>query len=103
VILGGRGKGEDFGALADAVLERARAVYLIGEAAGEIAAALAPGAATAQIPITACGTLAVAVAAAAAAAGEGEVVLLSPACTSYDQFRDFEARGVEFKRLVLGA
>jgi UDP-N-acetylmuramoylalanine--D-glutamate ligase len=103
VILGGRGKGEDFGALADAVLERARAVYLIGEAAGEIAAALAPGAATAQIPITACGTLAVAVAAAAAAAGEGEVVLLSPACTSYDQFRDFEARGEEFKRLVLGA
>ncbi len=49
----------------------------------------------------ACGTLERAVAAARAAAVAGEVVLLSPACTSYDQFRDFEARGDEFKRLVL--
>jgi UDP-N-acetylmuramoylalanine--D-glutamate ligase len=47
-----------------------------------------------------CGDLATAVAAAAAAARRGEVVLLSPACASYDQFRDFEERGEEFRRLV---
>ena len=46
------------------------------------------------------GTLERAVAAARAAAAPGEVVLLSPACTSYDQFRDFEHRGEEFRRLV---
>ena len=47
-----------------------------------------------------CGDLATAVAAAAEAARPGEVVLLSPACASYDQFRDFEHRGEEFRRLV---
>jgi len=49
-----------------------------------------------------CGTLERALTAARAAAQPGEVVLLSPACASYDQFRDFEARGDEFRRLAQG-
>ncbi|HEY5390279.1 MAG TPA: UDP-N-acetylmuramoyl-L-alanine--D-glutamate ligase, partial [Solirubrobacteraceae bacterium] len=78
LILGGRGKGEDFGALRAEVAARARAIYLIGEAAEEIAAALR-GLAT-----TRSGTLEQAVADARAAVRPGEVVLLSPACTSFD-------------------
>ena len=70
--------------------------YLIGEAADEIAAALGD----AGVPYVPCGDLAAALAAAAAAAEPGDVVLLSPACASFDQFRDFEARGDEFRRLV---
>jgi UDP-N-acetylmuramoylalanine--D-glutamate ligase len=76
-------------------------VYLIGEAGPQIAAALADAAAGAGIALTGCGTLERALALARAAASPGEVVLLSPACTSFDQFRDFEARGDEFRRLVL--
>ncbi len=99
LILGGRGKGEDFGLLGEEVAARARAVYLIGEDGPGIGAALA-GAAPA-VAMVASGTLERALAAARAAARAGEVVLLSPACTSFDQFRDFEARGEEFTRLVL--
>jgi UDP-N-acetylmuramoylalanine--D-glutamate ligase len=101
LIVGGRGKGEDFGGLADAVAVHARAVYLIGETALEIATALERPAAAAGVPLQACRTLERALAAARAAAVAGEVVLLSPACTSFDQFRDYEARGEEFRRLVL--
>jgi UDP-N-acetylmuramoylalanine--D-glutamate ligase len=97
LILGGRGKGEDFGALAGDVAVAARAVYLVGEAAEEIGAALAPS----GVELAQCGTLERALAAALAAATPGEVVLLSPACTSFDQFADFEQRGEEFRRLVL--
>jgi len=97
LILGGRGKGEDFGALAGEVAARARVVYLIGEAAGEIAAALTG----AGVELCECGTLERALAAARAQAAPGEVVLLSPACTSFDQFADYEQRGEEFRRLVL--
>jgi len=96
LILGGRGDGQDFTALRDEVAARARAVYLIGEDAPAIARALA------GITIVECGTLARAVAAASAAAGRGEVVLLSPACKSFDQFSDFEARGEEFRALAAG-
>lgn len=53
------------------------------------------------MPCTIAGTLERAVAGARAAARAGEVVLLSPACASYDQFTDFEARGEAFRRLVL--
>ena len=103
LILGGRAKGEDFGSLGEDVAERARAVYLIGEAGPQIAAAIADAAAGAGVLMVDCGTLERALAAARAAASPGEVVLLSPACTSFDQFRDFEARGDEFRRLVLAA
>ena len=101
LILGGRGKGEDFGALADDVAARVRAVYLIGETAAEMASALAPAAAVAGVELSDCGTLERAFAAARAQALAGEVVLLSPACTSFDQFADYERRGEEFRRLVL--
>ncbi|HOV05205.1 MAG TPA: UDP-N-acetylmuramoyl-L-alanine--D-glutamate ligase, partial [Kaistiaceae bacterium] len=69
--------------------------YLIGEAAADFAATLG------ATPHVVSGTLAEAVAAAAAEAAPGEVVLLSPACASFDQFRDFEARGKAFRDLVL--
>jgi UDP-N-acetylmuramoylalanine--D-glutamate ligase len=96
LILGGQGKGQDFGALRDAVAGGCRAVYLIGEDAPAIATAL-EGAA---VPLHECGELDLAVAAASAAAARGDVVLLSPACASFDQFRDYEARGERFAALA---
>jgi UDP-N-acetylmuramoylalanine--D-glutamate ligase len=95
-ILGGRGKHEDYAPLAAALADRGRAAYLIGEEAGRIAAALAPAA----VPVHRCGDMERAVAAARAAATAGEVVLLSPACASYDQYRSFGERGDHFKALV---
>jgi UDP-N-acetylmuramoylalanine--D-glutamate ligase len=90
LILGGSRKGEDFAPLAAAIGANVKSVHVIGETAGELAAAI-PQAEQA-------GDLAGALAAIAAQAGD--VVLLSPACASYDQFRDFEERGEEFRRLV---
>jgi UDP-N-acetylmuramoylalanine--D-glutamate ligase len=95
-ILGGRGKGEDYRSLRPAVARSCRAVYLIGETADEIAAALAD----AGVPLHACGDLEHAVAAARAAARPGDVVLLSPACASFDQYSSYEERGAHFRRLV---
>jgi UDP-N-acetylmuramoylalanine--D-glutamate ligase len=96
VILGGLGKHESYRPLA-ADLKLGDRAYLIGAAAGDIAAALD----TAHVPYLHCGELNVAVRAVAEAAAPGEVVLLSPACASFDQFDDFEARGEAFRRLVL--
>jgi UDP-N-acetylmuramoylalanine--D-glutamate ligase len=93
VILGGLGKNESYTELAADLREKDARVYLIGAAANELAAAL-------EIPYELSGDLATAVRTAATTAQPGEVVLLSPACASYDQFRDFEARGEEFRRLV---
>jgi UDP-N-acetylmuramoylalanine--D-glutamate ligase len=98
LILGGQGKGQDFFALRGPVGERCKAVYLIGEDAPVIAAALAGGAA----PVLECGDLERAVTAARGAARAGDVVLLSPACASFDQFADFEARGERFRELAGG-
>ena len=70
--------------------------YLIGEAADEIARSLV----AAGVPCIASGTLEEALDSAANAASAGDVVLLSPACASFDQFRDFEARGDAFRELV---
>lgn len=91
LILGGQGKGQDFASLRAPVEERCARVYLIGEDAARI------GEAVGGAP---CETLKRAVEAAARAAQPGEVVLLSPACASFDQFEDFEARGRAFKELV---
>jgi UDP-N-acetylmuramoylalanine--D-glutamate ligase len=99
LIAGGRGKQQDFSPLAPLVGERCRAVYLIGEAAGDLASALEPAGA----PLRAAGDLQSAVAMARAAAAPGEVVLLSPACASFDQYPDFEARGDHFRALVEAA
>jgi UDP-N-acetylmuramoylalanine--D-glutamate ligase len=96
LIAGGRTKAQDFSPLAPLVAERCATVHLIGEGAGEIAAALAP----ADVPLIFSETLERAVAGARAAARPGEVVLLSPACASFDQYPDFEARGERFRALV---
>jgi UDP-N-acetylmuramoylalanine--D-glutamate ligase len=97
LIAGGSRKGTPFAGLAWAA--RARGVlraYLIGESAGELAEALgAEG-----VPVMQAGDLAEAVRAATADAEPGDVVLLSPACASFDQFRDFEERGERFRALV---
>ena len=95
LILGGLGKNESYAPLADA-LEPGDRAYLIGDAADEIAGALDD----AGVSFSRCGTLADAVTAGFASADPGDVVLLSPACASFDQFRDFEERGDEFRRLV---
>ena len=95
VILGGRGKAEPYEALAASFSPGDRA-YLIGEAAQEIARALGP----ADVDFVVAGSLAAAVSAAAATASAGDVVLLSPACASFDQFQSFEHRGEEFRRLA---
>jgi len=96
LILGGSRKAGGYAELAPAVAERARAVYLIGETGPEIGAALAG----AGVPLNDSGDLETAVAAARAAARPGEVVLLSPACASFDQYPDYEARGEHFRALV---
>jgi UDP-N-acetylmuramoylalanine--D-glutamate ligase len=90
LILGGSHKGEDFAPLAAAIGRNVKSVHVIGETADELAAAI-PRAERA-------GDLAGALAVIQPQAGD--VVLLSPACASYDQFRDFEERGEEFRRLV---
>jgi UDP-N-acetylmuramoylalanine--D-glutamate ligase len=87
LILGGQGKGQSFAPLRD----RAHRSYLIGEDAERIGR---------EIGGEQCGDLATAVARARGAARAGDVVLLSPACASWDQFADFEARGRAFKALV---
>jgi UDP-N-acetylmuramoylalanine--D-glutamate ligase len=94
-ILGGSLKGGGFTALRGTVGDRCRACYLVGEAEERLAADL-EGAA----PLVRAGTLERAVEAAAAAARPGEVVLLSPACASFDAFRDYEQRGARFEALV---
>jgi UDP-N-acetylmuramoylalanine--D-glutamate ligase len=95
LIAGGRAKGSGFEALREPVARACAAVHLIGEAADDLAVAL-EGAA----PLHRSGDLETAVAQARRAARPGEVVLLSPACTSFDQFPDFEARGERFRALV---
>ncbi len=97
LILGGDdAKGEDFRALRDLVAATCQGAYLIGQAAPRLREAL-----DGAVALHDCGELAAAVTAAAEAASEGETVLLSPACASYDQFRDFEERGERFRELVL--
>jgi UDP-N-acetylmuramoylalanine--D-glutamate ligase len=96
LIAGGRGKQQDFSPLAAAVAERCQAVYLIGDAADDLADVLAGT----GVRLELAGDLERAVSLARASASEGEVVLLSPACASFDQYADFEARGEHFRALV---
>jgi UDP-N-acetylmuramoylalanine--D-glutamate ligase len=98
-ILGGSEKGEDFGALLEPVREACRAVYLVGAAAERLAEALAPAVGP-GLELHRCEDLEDAVRRAAAAAGAGEVVLLSPACASFDAFENFERRGERFREIV---
>ena len=97
LILGGSLKGERFDELAqDVARANVTNAYLIGEAAEPLSVELGD----ANVPFLLSVTLERAVAEAGGAARPGEIVLLSPACASYDQFRDFEHRGEEFRRLV---
>ena len=100
LIAGGRPKQESFAPLAEAVADRCVAVYVIGEAAERLADELAPAAGSAASGSSAPGTLEAAVAEARSDAQPGEVVLLSPACASFDAFKDFEERGNRFRELV---
>jgi UDP-N-acetylmuramoylalanine--D-glutamate ligase len=101
VILGGVGKGADFTELARAVTTRARATVLIGTAADEIAGALeAAGGASAGLVIERARTLEDAVSASRRLARPGDVVLLSPACASFDMFSSADERGDRFTALV---
>ena len=90
LILGGSRKGEGFAPLAAALGPNVKSVHLIGETTDELAAVI-PQAERAGDLATALRQI---------DAKPGEIVLLSPACASYDQFRDFEHRGEEFRRLV---
>jgi UDP-N-acetylmuramoylalanine--D-glutamate ligase len=93
-ILGGQPKGDDLSPC-EPHLGHVRAAYTIGEAGPMFAQLLRP-----KVPVTECGVLDAAVAAAAGEAEAGEVVLLSPACASFDQFKDYEARGAAFRAAV---
>jgi UDP-N-acetylmuramoylalanine--D-glutamate ligase len=96
LILGGSLKGEDFGPFVCDLPANVRSIYLVGAASDELAAALdAAGRAYVR-----AGDIATAVSQAAADAEPGDVVLLSPACASYDQFANFEERGDTFRRVV---
>ncbi len=96
LILGGSLKGEDFGPFVRDLPANVRSVYLVGAASDELAAALAAD----RREYVRTGDIATAVSRAADDAEPGDVVLLSPACASYDQFANFEERGDTFRRLV---
>ena len=98
-ILGGSDKDEPFAPLVEPLRERAVAAYLIGATAERMARELAP-ALEAGVELHRCEDLEDAVRRAAAAASPGEVVLLSPACASFDAFPDFEARGERYRQIV---
>jgi UDP-N-acetylmuramoylalanine--D-glutamate ligase len=92
LIAGGEGKGQDFSALAASVRARASRVLLIGRDAAQIERALGPSGVT----LERCASLEEAVTRAAQVARPGEAVLLSPACASFDMFRDYRHRGEAF-------
>jgi len=95
LILGGKDKNSDYTQLSDLLRSRVRAVYTIGSAAAKIESQL-----RGVVPLHSCQTLDKAVVAAASAAHPGDVVLLAPACSSFDQFESYEHRGRAFKELV---
>lgn len=95
LILGGKDKNSDYTELSPLLRQRVKAVYTIGSAAQKIESHL-----HGVVPLHSCETLDKAVAAAAQAAHPGDIVLLAPACSSFDQFESYEHRGRVFKELV---
>ncbi|MDR3077107.1 MAG: UDP-N-acetylmuramoyl-L-alanine--D-glutamate ligase [Synergistaceae bacterium] len=98
VILGGRGKGEDYSNLIEPLKKYAKRALLIGEAAGEIAAAFGR---RGYSDYRDAGNLENAVRIAAGEAVAGDCVLLSPACTSWDAYNNYHERGEHFASLVM--
>jgi UDP-N-acetylmuramoylalanine--D-glutamate ligase len=96
IILGGKDKGSDYTVLNSLLRERAKATYLIGTAAEKIASQV-----QGTTLLVRSGTLERAVRQAFEAAKPGDVILLAPACASFDQFDNYEHRGRVFKELVL--
>jgi UDP-N-acetylmuramoylalanine--D-glutamate ligase len=95
LILGGKDKGSDYTVLKPLLKERARRVYTIGAAAEKIESHLGG-----IVEVVRAGTLDAAVKRAATSAESGDVVLLAPACASFDQFENYEHRGTAFKQTV---
>lgn len=95
IVLGGHDKNSDYTVMRDPLSRKARMALLIGEAVPIIERQLAGA-----VPMLDLGTLDAAVAEAHARAKPGDTVLLAPACSSYDQYQNFEERGRAFKRLV---
>ncbi len=97
LILGGKDKDSDYTLLSPLLRERVKTVYTIGSAAEKIEREL-----RGVVKMVSAGTMDAAVHAAAKAAVAGEVVLLAPACSSFDQFENYEHRGRVFRELVSG-
>ena len=95
LIAGGKDKGLDYGALADAIARRCRAAVLIGETAQRLEELIAH-----RVPVVRTGSMPEAVAAAAAWARSGDVVVLAPAAASFDMFDDYAARGDAFRDAI---
>jgi UDP-N-acetylmuramoylalanine--D-glutamate ligase len=94
LILGGKDKGSDYSVLNDLLKARVKRVYTIGAAAQKIEAQIS------GVDVTSAGTLDQAVRKASEYAGRGDIVLLAPACASFDQFQSYEQRGRVFKEVV---
>jgi UDP-N-acetylmuramoylalanine--D-glutamate ligase len=95
LILGGKDKGSDYTVLNNLLRERVKSVYTIGAAAEKIQSHI-----KGTTQIVSSGTLEAAVKQAASASQSGDVVLLAPACASFDQFQNYEHRGRMFKEIV---
>ena len=101
LLAGGRDKHVPFDGLAQEIQQRVKALYLTGEAAEQIhQAVIAAAPADGGVPVYRYEDFKENVLAAAAAAEEGDIVILSPACTSFDRFRNFAERGNTFKEIV---
>jgi len=97
LILGGKDKGSDYSLMNDLLRVRVKRVYTIGAAAEKIESQIKNA-----VEVVAAGTLESAVKQATASAQPGDIVLLAPACASFDQFENYEHRGRVFKKLVGG-
>ena len=95
IILGGKDKGSDYSVLKDLLRARAKRVYTVGAAAEKIESQIAGA-----VPVLRAETLEIAVKRAAESAAVGDIVLLAPACASFDQFESYEQRGRTFKEAV---
>jgi UDP-N-acetylmuramoylalanine--D-glutamate ligase len=98
IILGGKDKNSDYRPLAERLRRKAKRILLIGAAAPIIRQQLAE--ASYSLPLADCGILETAIRTARSGAAPGDIVLLSPACASFDQFQNYEHRGRVFKQIV---